>query len=320
MADPRFFHNEGPFTLKEIADRCLCSLKDQSRGNTEVTDVSPLHKAGAGHLSFLDNIKYKEAFAASKAAACIVHPDLADQAPSGMICLLSDKPYKSYALAAQLFYPYPESGKTVIHESAIIADNAKLGEGCVIEAGVVIGEGVTIGDHVWIGANVTISHAVIGDHVRIHTGTRIGQDGFGFALDPAGYIPVPQLGRVMIEDRVNIGANTCIDRGSGPDTLIGQGCIIDNLVQIGHNVKIGKGCVIVSQVGISGSTEIGDYTVIGGQGGLAGHLKIGSGVQIAAQSGVTKDIPDGEKVVGFPARSTTEFWREMARLKKLLSK
>lgn len=321
MADPRFFDNQGPFTLRQIADHAACELVEDDGADTAISDVAPLDIAAEGHLAFLDNVKYKKTFETTKATACIIRPEMVGHAPKGLCCLISDKPYKSYALAAQLFYPLRNNAElSDISPSAIIDDTATIGKGCIIEAGVVIGRGVTIGDYCWIGANVTITHAVIGDYVRIHTGVRIGQDGFGFALDPTGYEPVPQLGRVIIGDHVNIGANTCIDRGAGPDTVIGQGSIIDNLVQIGHNVRIGKGCVIVSQVGISGSTEIGDYTILGGQVGIAGHLKIGRGVQVAAQSGVTKDVKNGEKIVGFPARPMGEYWREMAKLKKLLSK
>lgn len=321
MADPRFFDNRGPFSLKQIADHAQCQLHDSKSGDIKISDVAALDAANANQLSFFDNIKYKKKFESSKAGACIVHPKMQEFAPKGMHCLISETPYKSYALAAQFFYPEnPKRQETYIADTAVIDPTASVGKGCVIEDYVVIGKGVQIGDHCWIAAQSTITHAIIGDHVRIHTGAKIGQDGFGFALGQDGYTAVPQLGRVIIEDHVNIGANTCIDRGAGPDTVIGQGSIIDNLVQIAHNVKIGKGCVIVAQVGISGSTQVGDYTIVGGQAGMAGHLKIGKGVQVAAQSGVTKDIPDGEKIVGFPARPMTEFWREMAKLKKLLSK
>lgn len=321
MADERFHKNTGPYKIAEIADIGKCTY-DPAHAETVIHNIASLQDGGTGDLSFLDNVKYKKYLAGAKVTACIMHPDMAGDAPQGMICLLSEKPYMAYARIATHFYPNPAllATETTIHPSAVISKTAAIGKQVIIEANTVIGDGVSIGDRCHIGANVTVTHAIIENDVRIHNGVRIGQDGFGFALDPAGFIPVPQLGRVLIGNHVNIGANSCIDRGAGPDTVIGAGTIIDNLVQIGHNVQIGKGCVIVSQVGISGSTKIGDYCVLGGQAGVAGHLNIGQGVQIGAQSGVAKDIPAGEKVMGFPARPVKEFWRDMARTKKLLSK
>jgi UDP-3-O-[3-hydroxymyristoyl] glucosamine N-acyltransferase len=319
MADARFHENIGPYTLGKIAKQAECEINAE-HADIAINDVASLKDAQDGHLTFLDNVKYKDDLKNTGASACILSEKMLEALPQNVIPLVSKQAYKSYALAATLFYPHASTDKTQIHESAVIAETAKIGQNCIIEANTFIGEGVEIGDNCHIGSNVTITHSIIGDHVRVHTGARIGQDGFGFAIDPAGFIPVPQLGRVMVGHHVNIGANTCIDRGAGPDTVIGNGTYIDNLVQIGHNVKIGRGCVIVSQVGISGSTEIGDYCIFGGQAGVAGHLNIGSQVQVGAQSGVTKDIEAGQKVMGFPARPMKEFWREMARIKKLLSK
>lgn len=299
MADPRFHGNQGPFSLSEIAALIGCDVKDADK-DIKISDVAPLDKAEPGQLSFLDNVKYKDQLSICNATVCILHPKMLPDAPEGLIALVTEKPYKAYAMVAQLFYPSPKGA--FIHPTAVIEDNVILGKNC------------------HIGAHVTISHAILGDNVRIHNGARIGQDGFGFAIDETGCVPVPQLGRVQIEDNVNIGANTCIDRGASGDTIIGAGTIIDNLCQIAHGVVIGKGCIIVSQVGISGSTRIGDYCVFGGQSGVAGHLNIGTGVQIGAQSGVTKDVESGKKMMGFPARPIREFWREMAQIKKLLSK
>ena len=160
-------------------------------------------------------------------------------------------------------------------------------------------------------------HALLGDRVYLHPGVRIGQDGFGFAMGPGGHLKVPQLGRVIIQNDVEIGANTTIDRGANRDTLIGEGTKIDNLVQIGHNVSVGRHCVIVAHVGVSGSTEIGDFVAIGGQAGVAGHLKVGSGAQIAAQSGVMNDVPAGERWGGAPAKPMREFMRELATLTRI---
>ncbi|NBX65686.1 MAG: UDP-3-O-(3-hydroxymyristoyl)glucosamine N-acyltransferase [Proteobacteria bacterium] len=337
MTDPRFHHRTGPYSLARIAEASECVLADERTTSQECHDVAALQDAGAGHLSFLDNPKYRDVFKISKAAACIVSAEAAVDAPKGMALLISKNPYRSYALAATLFYPLP-MGDGIVSRLAHIDPTASIGTGCSIAAGVVIeantriadgvrigansviGVGVEIGAGTWIGANVSLTHCIIGQKARIHAGVRIGQDGFGFALGPKGHLPVPQLGRVLIEDFVNIGANTTIDRGAGPDTVIGTGAVIDNLVQIAHNVRIGRGVVIAAQTGISGSTVIDDFAVLGGQVGVAGHLHIGKGARLAAQSGVTKDVPAGEDWVGFPAAPRREYWKEVALLKKLLSK
>ncbi|HNS44975.1 MAG TPA: UDP-3-O-(3-hydroxymyristoyl)glucosamine N-acyltransferase, partial [Alphaproteobacteria bacterium] len=292
-------------SLAQIARVAGAELASVADGDYLVEDVAALDVAGERHLSFLDNPKYRDQFTASKAGACIVHPDIAEHAPSGVRLLLSKSPYKSYALAAQAFYP-EERPSPSISKSAVVHSEAKIGQNVHIADFVTIGAGVEIGDGVWIeshaaigggvvlgegvriGNHATISHAVIGKHTRIYPGVRIGQDGFGFAIDPSGFVKVPQLGRVVIGDHVEIGANTTIDRGASGDTVIGSGTWIDNLVQIGHNVKIGRGCILVSQVGVAGSSELGDFVVLAGQVGVAGHLKIGSMAKVAAQSGVTK--------------------------------
>lgn len=337
MADSRFFRVAGKMALGELARRCGAELGTEANPDQVFSDVAPLEVAGPDHVSFLDNRKYIDSFKSSSAGACVVHPDMADQAPPGMQLLISGYPYKAYALVAQAFYPRPpvEAGiaptatvddTAIIGEGvriaagAVIGPRAEIGRGCLIAPNAVIGEAVVVGEDSIIDANATLSHCLIGARVHIYPGACIGQRGFGFAIDPAGHVKVPQLGRVIIEDDVEVGANTTIDRGTGPDTVIGAGSMIDNLVQIGHNVRLGKVCVIAAQVGMSGSTVLGDLVIMGGQGGIAGHLKIGSGVQIAAQSGILKSIEPGEKVMGTPAKPLKQFFREIAILGRLAKK
>jgi UDP-3-O-[3-hydroxymyristoyl] glucosamine N-acyltransferase len=337
MADPRFFRKSQDFTLGALAEVTGARLGEGSAASHVVRDVAPLDTAGEGDLSFLDNVRYKDSFLKTVAGACIVHPDMAQYAPRGVNLLLSPSPYKAYALAAQAFYPAPRPAAAVavgavvhpgavlgagirIDAGAVIEEGAVLGEACWIEAGAVIGRNVQVGAFSRVGCGATLSHCLVGSHTRIYPGVRIGQDGFGFAIDPKGHVKVPQLGRVLIGDHVEVGANTCIDRGAGPDTVIGDGTWIDNLVQIGHNVKVGRGCIIVSQVGISGSTVIEDFVAIGGQAGLAGHLRVGKGARIAAQSGIMRDVPPGEEQMGYPALPIKQYMKQVALLKRLIKK
>ncbi len=334
MADPRFFNRSAPITLRQLAEKTGATLADPATADKTVQDVAPLDRAGDNEISFLDNIRYKDSFAASKAGACVVAPKMADLAPKGMALLISGTPYKTYALIAQAFYPdaFPAAriaagahvdgtatigAGAVIDPGAVIGPGASIGEGAWIEANAVIGPNVVVGKKSRIGANATVSHAVIGDAVRLYPGARVGQDGFGFAPDPKGHVKVPQLGRVIIEDHVEVGANSCIDRGAGPDTVIGAGTWIDNLVQIGHNVKIGRGCILIAQSGVAGSTVLEDYAVLAAQAGVAGHLTIGMGARIGAKAGVMRDVPAGEEQLGAPAVPVKEFMRQVVALKRL---
>ena len=335
MADPRFFTVHGPFTLNELAAAAGAEIGEGADGDRLFTDVAALDSAGGSDVSFLDNKKYVEAFTRSSAGACIVDPAYAGRAPRGMALLLSAKPYRGYARVARMFYPVaePEAGvsraahvdpeATIgegcrIEAGAVISRRAKIGSRTVIRANAVIGEGVVVGDDTEIGACASLSHCVVGSRVVIYPGVRIGQQGFGFAMDSEGHVAVPQLGRVIIHDDVEIGANSTIDRGAGPDTVVGQGTMIDNLVQIAHNVQMGRGCVIVAQAGISGSTRLGDFVVLGGQVGLTGHLSIGDGAMIAGQSGVVRDVAPGEKIGGSPAVPISQWHRQTVALQRLI--
>lgn len=335
MADPRFFRNAGPFRLAEIARLTGATLSENADGELLMQDVAALDVATHEDIGFLDNPKYVDSFRNSKAGACFIHPKHAESAPQGMALLLSENPYLAYALTAQHFYPTAAAQAGIspkaavdatatigtgceIAAGAVIGKHAIIGEHCIIGPNAVIGEGVTIGEHSRIGANAVLSHTLIGKHVLIHPGVAIGQDGFGFAKSDRGAVKVPQLGRVLVEDHVEIGANSCIDRGAGPDTIIGMGTKIDNLVQIGHNVRLGRSVIVVSQVGVSGSTVVEDGVTLAGQVGVAGHLTIGKGALIAAQSGVSKSIPKGGIYGGSPAVPIIEWRKQVAALSRLI--
>src|ERR1700757_248329 len=337
MADPRFFERAGPFTLDSLAALSGARLSRPEDGARLFRDVGPLETAGPEDVSFLENRKYLETFIRSRAGAAFVDEHVAGRAPPGMALLVSNEPYRAYALAARAFYParriVPRRAPSAVIDrtasvpedcdvgpNAVIERGARLGRRCQVGANTVIAAGVEVGDDCRIGPNVTLSHCVIGSRVVLHPGVRIGQDGFGFAVDPKAPIKVPQLGRVLIGDDVDIGANTTIDRGSGHDTIIGAGSMIDNLVQIGHNVVLGRCCILAGQVGISGSTRLGDFVMAGGQVGLAGHLDIGTGAQISAKSGLMRDVPAGETVCGSPAVPLSECMRQTAVLKRLAKK
>ena len=336
MADPRFFQKSEPLSLSAI-----CEIAGVSCEATDlmIEDVAPLGAATSKELSFFDNKKYKEQLTQTKAGAVFVREGDLALVPKGTLALVTRSPYKAYALTAQAFYKSEfENKPTEVSPSAIIAktasigdkasiaanvvieDDVEIGENVFIGANTVIGKGVVLGDNVVIGENVTLSHCMIDDKTRIYPGCRIGQDGFGFSMDASGFAKVPQLGRVLIGKNCEIGANTAIDRGAGPDTIIGDGCWLDNLVQIGHNVQMGQNCVIVSQTGIAGSTKLGNFVVIGGQVGIAGHLNIGDGVQIGAKSGVMTDIPAGQVHMGAPSMPKMDFMKQVAMLRKIVNK
>jgi UDP-3-O-[3-hydroxymyristoyl] glucosamine N-acyltransferase len=335
MADSRFFHRSAPLSLARLAAIAEAELAGDADPDKEISDVAPLETAGPDDVAFLDNRKYVNAFAASRAGACIVHPDFAGRAPGGMALLLTAQPYKGYARVAQALYPVapvqPGIAPTAsVDPSARIDPSAEIGPGAVIGAGAeiglrcriganaVVGPGVVLGDDTTVGPCASLSHCLVGRRVTIYSGVRIGQDGFGFAIDPKGHVRVPQLGRVLIEDDVEVGANATIDRGSGPDTVIGRGCMIDNLVQIGHNVEIGPGSIIVAQAGVAGSSKLGSFVAMAAQSGVAGHLKIGAGARIGAQCGVMRDVEPGVDLLGSPAMPVRQFWRLQVRLMRLI--
>lgn len=333
MPDPRFFDNAGPFSLARIAEAGGAEIATGCDVERVYRDIVPLNVAGTDEVSFLDNPKYIAQFKTSAAGACIVAPKNVHHAPAGMNLLITPTPYHAFARVAALFYPAAAAAGQV-HPSAqvdaaakvdpsadleagvVIEAGAEIGAGCRIGANSYIGRGVILAQNVNVGPNVTIQYAIIGADTVIHPGTRIGQDGFGFAPGAQGHEKVPQLGRVLIGENVEIGANSAIDRGTGADTVIGTGTKLDNLVQIGHNVKIGAHCLIAGQVGMSGSTEIGDFVAMAGQVGIAGHLKIGAGARIGAQAGVMQSLPPRAEVSGTPAQPFRQWLRQSKMLER----
>jgi UDP-3-O-[3-hydroxymyristoyl] glucosamine N-acyltransferase len=332
MAEPRFFDNRGPFRLAEL---CARAGLDCPNGASDalVHDVAGLDQAGATHLSFFDGARARHEFQNTKAGWCLVKAVPMNQplAPSTVL-ITATSIGGAFAAVASAFYPDHEpvlAQPDAVHETARLGEGVQLGHGVVvgpradigektlIGAGSVIGRGVTIGRRCLIGAHVTVQCAHIGDEVVIEAGTVIGSSGFGFASLADGHKKIPQLGRVIIQDRVEIGANSAIDRGALGDTVIGEGTKIDNLVQIGHNTRVGRHCVMAGQVGISGSVALGDFVLLGGKVGVADHVTIGDRVRVAALSGVGTDLEAGADYGGIPARPLMQWKRETATLAKL---
>lgn len=339
MADPRFFTSMGPLNLKDIATIVGVDIPNGADPRHQFDDVSSLEIAKSNNVSFFNSKNYLDAFTRTKAGACLTTAQYATKAPSGVITLICQDPYCSYAKVAQAFYPASKlicikksTNNTNIDPSAKIGADVDIGPGAVIgknvvigarsriDANAVIGDGCMIGQGCYIGIGASVTYCIMGDYVIVHSGAQIGQDGFGFALGPGGHLKVPQLGRVIIESDVEIGANTTIDRGGGSDTVIGMGSKIDNLVQIAHNVRLGRGCVIAAQVGIAGSTCVGNFVIMGGKAGISGHLNIGDDVKIAAKSGVIHNINAGASIAGYPSFPIKEHWRQVAILSKLAKK
>ena len=339
MADPLFFVPAVQPTLAEIAALTGARLAADADGSRRITGIAPLDLATASDLTFIDSPRYLPLLAETRAAACLAAPKHVASVPAGVVALESARPHDAYVAVLRLMFPvalrpeplyaagvsqaahvHPEArledGVTV-EPGAVVGAGSEIGRGTVIGPTAVIGPGVRIGRDSHVGAGATVIHALLGNRVIVHPGVRIGQDGFGYLMSGKGHAKIPQVGRVVIQDDVEIGAGTTIDRGANRDTVIGEGTKIDNQVQIGHNVQIGRHCVIVAQVGISGSATLGDFVVIGGQAGVNGHVVVGHGAQVAATASVKDDLAPGGRYGGAPARPIKEWYREELALRRL---
>lgn len=317
------------------------TLHRPSLAGIEIDGLAAAALGGAGKLVFVDGRRHADLLEHLVAAAVLCQEELADLVPEAIAVIVTRHPAAAFARIGRALYPealrsarlagVPAkiSERAVVSPLAVIEDGVSIGAGAVIGEGAEIGGGSVIAPNAVIGADCRIGRdcyvgpgasilaSLIGNRVTIHGGARLGQDGFGFHPGASGLEKIPQIGRVVIQDDVEIGANTTIDRGALDDTVVGEGTKIDNLVQIGHNVRIGRHCAIAAQAGISGSVTIGDGVMLGGRVGIADHVSIGAGAQVAAGSGLMHDVPAGERWAGFPAKVATEFFREVYTLKKL---
>ena len=334
MADARFYRRHGPFTLNALASAIGATLADATVSGSEIVDVASVEDAAAGLLVFAATQRVVETLAGKPAGVVLTTPALSAlltgiSAP----VMLHPDPAGAFASAIRLFYPdagkIAAQGGAAVHPDARIGKDAVLGYGAVIGAGAEIGEGTVIGAHAVIGPgvcigracqignNASVAYALLGDRVIIHDGVRIGTEGFGYASGAVGHQKIPQIGRAIIQDDVEIGANSTVDRGALGDTVIGEGAKLDNLVHIAHNCVLGRRVILAAQTGVAGSTKIGDWAVLGGQVGVADHLVIGPGARIAAKSGITKDLDGRADYGGYPARPVMQWRREMAALRRL---
>ncbi|WJW79877.1 UDP-3-O-(3-hydroxymyristoyl)glucosamine N-acyltransferase [Bartonella sp. TP] len=339
MSSPRFYNLASPITLGEAVELSGAKLLNEGYSERLIKNLSSCEKASKDSLIFIENKKYLLNIKNLSVAAVLCTAEIAEAIPSHIAVLVAKRPYYSFCIIANFLYQVPLTSdnshldsnfpnsyvdKTAILEENVIIEagahigaHVQIGKNTIIKALATIGPNCTVGRDCLIGYGVTLQFAMLGDKVILHPGARVGQDGFGYLPASDGITKIPQLGRVIIQDNVEIGANSTIDRGSLDDTIIGEGTKIDNLVQIAHNVRLGRFCVIAGHCGISGSVTVGDQTLLGGHVGIKDHIKIGSRVAIAAASGVMNDIPDGETWGGVPARPVKQWFREVITLRNL---
>ncbi|MBY0281956.1 MAG: UDP-3-O-(3-hydroxymyristoyl)glucosamine N-acyltransferase [Alphaproteobacteria bacterium] len=335
MADSRFFKKSGPFTLAEICEQTKIEIPENADPLRKFEGICFLEEATSKDISSYHHNKYLLQLQKTNAGICFVMPEAVKYVPSATVALVTKQPYRCFGKIASMFFPSSVASDSIsplasihatakigknctIHPYAIIEENVSIGDDSVIGSHTVIKSGSVLGAKCVIESHVVITHALIGDEVYIKPGARIGQPGFGFHMDSLGHFNIPQLGRVIIGNDVQIGSNTTIDRGSLTDTKIGNGARIDNLVQIAHNVEIGDNSVLVAQVGIAGSTKLGRFVIVAGQVGISGHLTVGDGVKIAAQSGIMRNVDKGETIAGSPAIPVRDWHKQTIALKRLI--
>ena len=340
MTDPVFFVPSRRFSALEVATLTGATLLDPSHEQVEITGVASATVGGDGMLVYVEGRRNAALAAQVNAAAILCTADVSEQVPAGIAILVTPRPQVAFARVGRLLYPQAASPGAstgergisprafvdptarlelgvIVEAGAVVGPHAAIGSGTVIAPNAVVGRSCQIGRDCYVGPAASVQFALVGNRVIIHGGAQIGQDGFGFVGGGRGPERIPQIGRVIIQDDVEIGANTTVDRGAMADTVIGEGTKIDNLVQIAHNVRIGRGCLIAAHSGISGSVTMGDNVMLGGRVGITDHITIGARAQIGAGSGVMKNIPEGERWGGAPAVPMREFFRQVAVVQAL---
>ncbi|MER0238193.1 UDP-3-O-(3-hydroxymyristoyl)glucosamine N-acyltransferase [Fulvimarina sp. MAC8] len=344
MAAAEFFPRGDGKTIAEIAEFLGAEIRNAPHWDRRITGIASLDEAGPDDIAFFDNVRYADNLHSTRAGCVILSERYGSRGvPEGTAALVTKRADQAFASIGRILFPSalaPQaiSGETsvsdrasvdasarleagvIVEPFAVIGPDVEIGSGTIIGANTTVASGCRIGRDCRIGANVSLSHTLIGNRVIIHPGVRSGQDGFGYVAGRRGLEKTVQIGRVVIQDEVEIGANTTIDRGAIRDTIIGEGTKIDNQVQVAHNVVIGRHCVIVGQVGLSGSCTLEDGVMIGGQSGVNGHVTVGRGAQIAAVSTVQGDVPPGARWGGVPAKPVKEWFREIMTVTELAKK
>lgn len=339
MSEPVFLRDTHGLSVDEIVALTGAAAPEGAARARHIVNVAPLDRASPVDITFFENKRFAAAAQSTHAGVCLTSAALAGQLPERVTALVVKEPFRAFVKVARTLFPQSlrpsslsapgsvagahidvsarlESGVTV-EPSAVIGPRTEIGSGTVIGAAAVIGTDVRIGRDCSIGAGAVLTNTLIGDRVIIHPGCKIGQDGFGFVMSGGGHLKVPQVGRVIIQDDVEIGAGTAIDRGGIRDTVIGEGTKIDNLVQVGHNVSIGRHCIVVAHTGISGSSTLEDYVVLGARVGINNDVTVGEGAQIAAISNVNGNVPPGARWGGTPAKPVKQWFREIMAIERL---